>query len=77
MQSISPVTQKGQVTIPVKMRKKLVIGQYGKVRLVAEKDHIKIYPTKDILDLAGTFIPKKMKPILKAREAMERSYKRV
>lgn len=76
MQSISPVTQKGQVTIPAEMRKKFSIEEYGKVRLVAADDHIKVYPTEDILDLAGFVKPKKKKSVLKAREEMERNYKR-
>ncbi len=77
MQNVSPVTQKGQITIPVDMRRKYAIAQYSKVRLVAEKDHIKVYPTEDILDLAGFITPQKNKTVLKAREAMEKTYKRV
>ena len=77
MQSISTVTQKGQITLPIEMRKRFSIEKYGKVRLEAVRDHIKIYPVEDILDLAGFLKPKNKKPVLKAREAMEKSYERV
>jgi len=73
---LSPVTQKGQVTIPVFLRKRYGVEPYGKVRLEPGDGYIKLIPTEDILDLAGKFKPKKMKSVLKAREEMERSYKR-
>jgi len=40
------------------------------------EDYIKITPAKDILDLAGKYKPIKKKPVLKAREEMERFYRR-
>ena len=77
MQIITTVTQKGQVTLPKKMREILGINEYDKVFVEADKDHIKIKPTEDILDLAGKYKKKmKKKPILKAREQMEKNYKR-
>lgn len=75
MQVISTVTQKGQVTIPKKLREKLGIDLFDKVYLKAERDHIKIKPTYDILDMAGKFKPGK-KPLLAAREKLEKKYKR-
>jgi len=77
MQQITTVTQKGQITIPKKLRDEFAIGKYSKVILEKSKNFIKITPAKDILDLAGSFIPKKVKSVLEAREAMEKKYKRI
>ena len=76
MQIITTVTQKGQVTLPKKMREILGINEYDKVFVEAGKDHIKIKPAEDILDLIGKFKIKNKKPLLKAREQMEKHYKR-
>ncbi|MBI2641003.1 AbrB/MazE/SpoVT family DNA-binding domain-containing protein [Candidatus Roizmanbacteria bacterium] len=76
MQFTTTVTQKGQVTLPKKMRESLNIHEYDKVFVEAGKDHIKIKPAEDILDLAGKFHKKMRKSILKAREYMEKNYKR-
>ncbi len=79
MQIVS-VTQKGQVTIPKKMRDKLGIKTNNKVIIKQAKDHIKILPPEpDLVDLAGTFVPRanKGKSALKAREYMQRHYERV
>jgi len=78
MQVITTVTQKGQVTLPKQFRKKLGIDKYDKVAISATKNHIKIKPTFDILDIAGTFHPRKNKnkSPLEAREYMESHYKR-
>lgn len=79
MQVITTVTQKGQITLPKQFRKKLGIDKYDKVAITASKNHIKIKPTFDILDIAGTFHPRKNKhrSALEAREYMETHYKRV
>lgn len=71
------VTQKGQVTVPKKIREKLNIKPYDKVYIQGNEGHIKIFPTQDILDLAGSFKPKKSKNILAARRKMEKVYRRV
>lgn len=78
MQVITSITQKGQVTLPKQMRETLGMQEYDKVIVEVGKDHIKIKPTVDILDLAGTFTPKKnkKKTALEARAAMEKQYKR-
>lgn len=76
MQSISTVTQKGQITIPVGMRKRFAIQAYKKVLLVQAEDHIKIYPTKDMIDFAGFIKTNRRKSVLKAREEMEKRYDR-
>lgn len=72
----STVTQKGQVTIPKKFREKLGIGVYEKVNIEAKKDHLKITPVVDILELAGKYYAPKGKNALKAREEMAKNYKR-
>jgi AbrB family looped-hinge helix DNA binding protein len=76
MQFITTVTQKGQITLSKKIREIFGIDQYDKVFVEADKDYIKIKPAEDILDLAGKFRRKMKKPILKAREYMEKNYKR-
>ena len=78
MKTLTAVTQKGQITIPKEFRDYLGLEAYGSVNVVKGKNHLKIFPVQDILDLAGTLKVRnlKKKPILKAREAMERNYKR-
>ena len=71
------ITQKGQVTIPKKIRKHFGIESYDTVIVEPAEGYIKIIPNKDILSIAGTFKPKKRKPLLKAREQFEKNYKRV
>jgi AbrB family looped-hinge helix DNA binding protein len=77
MQVLTTITQKGQLTIPKKLRENYSLEEYDSVFLEEGTDHIKIKATKDILDLAGKIKPKKKKHILKAREEMEKKYKRV
>ena len=76
---ITAVTQKGQGTIPKAFRDQLGIELYGKVAVEVAKDHVKIKPKQDILDMAGTLVPRKnkSKTALDARKAMEKQYKRV
>lgn len=70
------VTQKGQVTLPKSIREAFNIDKYDKVIIEAKDDYIKIKPTFDILDIAGTFRPHRRKSVLKAREYMETHYKK-
>jgi len=70
------ITQKGQITIPKKFREKFNIKPYSKLHLETARDHIKITPVVDILDLAGKYKPIKKKSVLRAREEMERAYRR-
>lgn len=70
------VTQKGQVTIPKKFREKLGIKPYDKVNFEEKEGYLKITPVVDILDLAGKYQAPKGKTALKAREKMEKNYKR-
>lgn len=78
MQVITTVTQKGQVTLPKQLRKKFGIDKYDRVSIEAKQDYIKIKPTFDLLDIAGTFHPRKNrnKTALDAREYIEKHYKR-
>lgn len=77
MQVLSTVTQKGQITIPKKLRQRLEIKKNSRVFLKAEKKYLKISPVEDILDLAGKYKPKSKKPVLKARQTLEKKYQRV
>lgn len=77
MQNTTSITQKGQITIPKHLRDRMGLSAYSKVYLTADKNFIKIIPTHDILDLAGQFKPKRGKEILKARQQLDKSYKRV
>jgi antitoxin PrlF len=71
------VTQKGQITLPKAIRDALGIRSYEKVNLRLNEDHVKITSTQDFLSLAGTIKVKKGLTALKAREVMEKKYKRV
>jgi len=73
------ITKKGQITIPKEIREilKLEEGKKLEVEFEKRKKEIKIKPVPDILDLAGTFKPKRKVNVLKAREAMEKIYERV
>ena len=77
MQFITTVTQKGQVTIPKSIRNQIGINLNGRVLVKSNNNVVEISPTFDILDLAGTIIPKKMKTIDMARKAMEKHYVRI
>lgn len=79
MQAITSVTQKGQITLPKALRESVNINLFDKVIVTVGRGYLKIKPTQDILDIAGTFKPKKNKnrSALQAREAMEGRYTRV
>ena len=68
------VTQKGQVTLPKKIRDKFGLKTYDRVRVEDRGDHIAVIPTKDVVDLAGAF--KSKKSVLNAREKFEEDYSR-
>lgn len=81
MQLYATVTQKGQITIPKKIRELAGIEFYDKVKIVFNKKTkvVELEPTYDLLDIAGKIKPrvnKKTDP-LKAREFMEKNYSRV
>lgn len=72
------ITSKWQMTIPLSVRKALLLDKPGKVLLEIEKEEkkIKIKKTVDFFDLAGTLKPKKPINAVKIREMMENSYER-
>lgn len=70
------ITQKGQLTIPKNLREKFGIETRDKLFIQESTDHIKIFPTQDILDMAGKFKPKTKKPISAARKELEKRYRR-
>ncbi len=76
MQVITTVTQKGQVTLPKKIRERIGINIYNKVFVEAKDDYIAIKPAFDILEIAGRIKLKNKKPILQARKNMEKYYQR-
>ncbi len=76
MISITTVTQKGQITLPMWLRVEFGLKPYGRVRVEKGKGFIRVHPVKDLLDMAGTVKPIKGKSVLKAREEMERNYRR-
>ena len=77
MDSITTVTQKGQVTIPLWLRNQFEISAYDRVKFQSGNGYIKIYPVEDLLDMAGEIRAPKGKTALKARVYMEKHYKRV
>ena len=80
MTFVTSLTQKGQVTIPKKMREKAGLKPRDIVRVEQGKNGtIKITSQPTILDLAGTLVPRKNKnkDPLEAREYMENNYERV
>ena len=76
MTSLTTVTQKGQITLPVWLRTEFGLKPYGRVRVEKGNGYIKVHPVKDLLDIAGSVKPVKGKSVFKAREDMERNYKR-
>ena len=48
------ITQKGQVTIPVDIRRFLGVSPYERVTFVREANQIYIRPAKSFLDLKGS-----------------------
>lgn len=77
MNGITTVTQKGQVTIPVAMRKALGISFYDRVQVRMGDGVVEVTPVEDFLSMAGSVRPIKGKSALKARAWMEKNYKRI
>lgn len=77
--NITAVTQKGQVTLPKKLRDKFFIVSRDSVKIEDGGDFIKITKIPTLMDLAGKYKPRKNKGVdpVKAREYMETHYKRV
>ena len=54
----SVVTRKGQITIPVKLRRKFGIEESSKVEVIEEEGRIVIKKRPSIFDLAGSGVGK-------------------
>lgn len=78
MNGITTVTQKGQITIPVAMRNALGIRPYDRVQIRMGDGMVNVKPVEDLLDLTRKWNLKapKGKNAIKAREWMEKNYKR-
>ena len=79
MMQTTTITKKWQMTLPKKIRDLIGITNPGAflIEVVDKKEKIiKVKKTLDILDLAGSFKTVKGKSVLKAREEMEKSYRR-
>ncbi|MFA5515060.1 MAG: AbrB/MazE/SpoVT family DNA-binding domain-containing protein [Desulfuromonadales bacterium] len=50
---LAKVTSKGQVTIPIEIRKKLGIRSEDKVDFILEEDRVILRPVKTLRDLRG------------------------
>jgi len=77
MMSLTTVTQKGQITLPMWLRLEFGLKPYGRVKVEKGNGFIKVRPVKDILDMAGSVKPIKGRSALKARAWMEKHYKRI
>ena len=70
------VTQKGQITLPKRMRELMGIKKYDRVKLTVSAGFIKVESTEDILDLASKIRPKKRQSVITARQVFHRRYRR-
>ena len=59
----SSVTQKGQVTIPVKLRKKFNIALNSRVRISEGPNYEKVEPINSVESLAGSLYQPGQKPL--------------
>jgi antitoxin PrlF len=70
----STLTQKGQVTIPVEIRRLLDLKTSQKVQFEVDGESVKIKPTDDLLSLKGSFPPR---PYVKDLDkALKKGFKR-
>lgn len=76
MLGITTVTQKGQVTIPIAVRRALRISPFDKVQIRMREGDAIIEPIPDLLSMGGSIKPIRGKSMLKSREFMENNYKR-
>ena len=69
--TIVAVTKKGQVTIPIEIRKKFGIEEISKVEIIEEQGKIVIKKCPSIFDLAGSGAGKaKVEELKKALDQM-------
>jgi len=77
VQVITTVTQKGQITLPKKLRDKYKIKTNSRIVVEDGKGHIRIKQAKSILDIVPLAKAPRGKNALIAREKMEAIYTRV
>ena len=77
MQSITTVTQKGQITLPISIRQFLKIKSYDKVLIRLSQGKIVVEPVFDALDFAGSIPVNSKVSVLQARKLMEKTYRPV
>ncbi len=72
------ITEKGQILVPKKIRDYFHIRANQKLSFeIREREGgFVVRPTRDILDLAGHFHPKKTVSALRVREQFEKQYER-
>ncbi|MHB8362167.1 MAG: AbrB/MazE/SpoVT family DNA-binding domain-containing protein [Patescibacteria group bacterium] len=76
MQYTTSVTQKGQTTIPIQIRKKLGINMNSKIVFeIKENNEVLIRPTKNFFELKGSIKSKKPFNIEAMDNAIKRSIK--
>jgi AbrB family looped-hinge helix DNA binding protein len=73
---ITTVTQKGQITLPIAMRKKANIGKNHRVEVKYHQGKITVEPVLDFFSLAGSIKPVPGKSVMDARAEMEEHYER-
>jgi len=60
---ISTVTQKGQVTIPVEIRRKLKLGKDSRVEFVGKNGEIRIEKARDFFSYRGSLRSKRIRGV--------------
>ena len=72
----STITKKGQITIPIEIRRVFDLKEGGKVFIETVKGEraITLRPKKSIFDLADQFKPKKVENAILIREKMAKAY---
>ena len=76
MQYTTTLTQKGQITLPVQIRRLLGLQTRDKVIVQVIDNQVVVKSPKDILDMAGSVKPIKGINDLTLRQKMEHSYQR-
>ncbi|HEX2172619.1 MAG TPA: AbrB/MazE/SpoVT family DNA-binding domain-containing protein [Dehalococcoidia bacterium] len=67
---VSTITTKGQVTIPVEIRRLLGVGPYDKVAFVVEHDQVRLKPTRSVVERTAGALQGKG-PVLTAEQLRE------
>lgn len=78
MNYLTSISIKGQITIPMVIRKKMNLQKNAKLLVFLNKktEEIQLKPIPDFFDLAKNLKVKQKRDVLKAREYMEKHYER-